>query len=447
MAINIKPSHKGLLHKNLGVPQGRKIPASKLAVKSTDSEAVRKRKQFAINAKKWKHEDGGFIDNRSLPEFPDGGKIEYPKGGTKDPAKYHLIDGKWTKIFVGGGSKDSTDVYRPNIQGNTYRPAPQNFNVNTPDTFQIDPRTGKPTGYGALGEDIISSAIPYITGLGEMGSAAMAGKGLIRPAVNFATEQLIHHGGLAIGEHMLKEEPVVPQGNPYSYLTRPMTRMAKGGSTDAKGGSTDAIAPGLEIASGFAANSNNPMLQESLDYGAKGASMGSLFGPYGTVIGGAAGLVTGAIKGGIDANEQAIQKQKFDALKANNAAYAAQMGRPEESNYNIKTNQQALYGKGGVKIINQNQPNAQEEVEGGEAAQTPQGQNIQFNGPDHEEGGIKTNLPEGTRIFSDRLKMGKHTFAKLAKPIQNRIEKLEDRPKSKALENTKMFRATLFRQD
>ena len=76
MAINIKPSHKGLLHKNLGVPQGRKIPASKLAVKSTDSEAVRKRKQFAINAKKWKHEDGGFIDNRSLPEYKDGGPVK-----------------------------------------------------------------------------------------------------------------------------------------------------------------------------------------------------------------------------------------------------------------------------------------------------------------------------------------------------------------------------------
>ena len=91
MAINIKPSHKGLLHKNLGVPQGRKIPVSKLAVKSTDSEAVRKRKQFAINAKKWKHEDGGFIDNRSLPEFPEGGKVEpVYKAKTMADYKAHL---------------------------------------------------------------------------------------------------------------------------------------------------------------------------------------------------------------------------------------------------------------------------------------------------------------------------------------------------------------------
>ncbi len=51
--INIKPSHKGLLHKDLGVAKGKKIPSSKLAIKSTDSPAVKKRKQFAINAKKW----------------------------------------------------------------------------------------------------------------------------------------------------------------------------------------------------------------------------------------------------------------------------------------------------------------------------------------------------------------------------------------------------------
>lgn len=51
--INIKDSHKGLLHKDLGIAQGKKIPASKLAIKSSDSPAVRKRKTFAINAKKW----------------------------------------------------------------------------------------------------------------------------------------------------------------------------------------------------------------------------------------------------------------------------------------------------------------------------------------------------------------------------------------------------------
>ena len=54
MAIKIKKANRGLLHKNLGVPKGKKIPAGKLAVKSTDSPAIKKRKVFAQNAKKWK---------------------------------------------------------------------------------------------------------------------------------------------------------------------------------------------------------------------------------------------------------------------------------------------------------------------------------------------------------------------------------------------------------
>ncbi len=53
--IKIKKSHQGLLHKNLGVAKGKKIPSSKLAVKPGDSAAVKKRKVFAANAKKWKH--------------------------------------------------------------------------------------------------------------------------------------------------------------------------------------------------------------------------------------------------------------------------------------------------------------------------------------------------------------------------------------------------------
>lgn len=51
--IHIKESHKGLLHKDLGIAKGKNIPDSKLAIRSLDSSAVRKRKQFALNAKGW----------------------------------------------------------------------------------------------------------------------------------------------------------------------------------------------------------------------------------------------------------------------------------------------------------------------------------------------------------------------------------------------------------
>jgi hypothetical protein len=54
MAINIKPSHKGLLHKDLGVKQGEKIPAKKLEkAEHSENPAVKKRAVFAENAKHW----------------------------------------------------------------------------------------------------------------------------------------------------------------------------------------------------------------------------------------------------------------------------------------------------------------------------------------------------------------------------------------------------------
>ena len=53
--IHIKPSHEGLLHKKLGVPEEQKIPASSLKIKPGDSPATVKEKTFARNAKKWSH--------------------------------------------------------------------------------------------------------------------------------------------------------------------------------------------------------------------------------------------------------------------------------------------------------------------------------------------------------------------------------------------------------
>ena len=54
--IVIKPSRKGLLHKDLGVPAGDKIPPGKLnAALDSASAAVRKRANFAKNASRWNH--------------------------------------------------------------------------------------------------------------------------------------------------------------------------------------------------------------------------------------------------------------------------------------------------------------------------------------------------------------------------------------------------------
>jgi hypothetical protein len=56
MAIKIKKSHKGLLHRKMGIPQGQPIPAGRLQTElHSKSEALRKEAQFAENAKGWNH--------------------------------------------------------------------------------------------------------------------------------------------------------------------------------------------------------------------------------------------------------------------------------------------------------------------------------------------------------------------------------------------------------
>lgn len=45
------------------------------------------------------------------------------------------------------------------------------------------------------------------------------------------------------------------------------------------------------------------------------------------------------------------------------------------------------------------------EVEGGEVAQLPGNQMIEFSGASHEQGGIPVSLPQGSTVFSDRIKI------------------------------------------
>ena len=89
MAIKIKKSHEGLLHKDLGVASDKPIPAKKLE-KATHSKdkAEKKRAVFAENAKHWHHGKGkGAVDRSSHykgnPGFPSAANA-----GTSPPRDY-----------------------------------------------------------------------------------------------------------------------------------------------------------------------------------------------------------------------------------------------------------------------------------------------------------------------------------------------------------------------
>lgn len=54
--VEIKPSHRGLLHRDLGVPVSQPIPAAALeSAENSDSAALRRRAVFAENAKGFNH--------------------------------------------------------------------------------------------------------------------------------------------------------------------------------------------------------------------------------------------------------------------------------------------------------------------------------------------------------------------------------------------------------
>ena len=56
MAIHIKPSHEGRLHKDLGVKQGKKLSLKDEEEEKADgTPAEKKRATFAINARSWHH--------------------------------------------------------------------------------------------------------------------------------------------------------------------------------------------------------------------------------------------------------------------------------------------------------------------------------------------------------------------------------------------------------
>jgi hypothetical protein len=54
--IHLNPKHKGMLHRDLGVPEGEPISGAQLMeAMQSKSAAVRKRANFAKNARSWSH--------------------------------------------------------------------------------------------------------------------------------------------------------------------------------------------------------------------------------------------------------------------------------------------------------------------------------------------------------------------------------------------------------
>ena len=118
----------------------------------------------------------------------------------------------------------------------------------------------------------------------------------------------------------------------------------------------------------------------------------------------------------------------------------AKKGRTTPVNKNI------VYKKQPIKNIPYTRPidkmafggatNLPVEVEGQEVGETPNGELLDFQGPSHENGGIPIALPEGTEIYSKRIKVDGVSMADRKKKRERRtvtLESLFEKNKTDAL--------------
>lgn len=420
MAINIKPSHKGLLHKNLGVPQGEHIPKSKLAIKDSDSEAVRKRKQFAINASKWKHADGGLVLGENM--YYDGGLTGEPNNGPRNSlmasgnfetnpnmSKYGL-NSEFSRTF--GQNRNLNLGVNANL-GATYNntPSPQG-EFSMPMTPSVEPTANfGATGSYHSGNNNFNANVnynPYNQGVeGKVTyTKKFANGGMTSPRYRYDNGKFLPmHDGTTGAGTVVGTPPATKWGANFAKANPNLTTA------------TNMAPAAMEVANTFVNQNTDPELAGALDWGAKGAAAGSSFGPLGTIIGGTAGLIGGGAKGIFDRQTMDTANTQKQVAAKNAADFKTVMGNADTTNMGIiqanpgsrygafggTTYNGRIYANGGMTVINKDHSNPQEEVEGGESAMLPSGKNVQFNGPKHTNGGIKTSLPEGTRIFSDQL--------------------------------------------
>lgn len=110
MSINIKPSKRGSLRKAMGAKEGDKLSVSKMRSKlKTASPAMKKKLQFALNARKWNHEFGGIIgepvkgnlvvnNNQWIPQTRDNIYYDLANAGMVGSGADSLTLQNWNRL-------------------------------------------------------------------------------------------------------------------------------------------------------------------------------------------------------------------------------------------------------------------------------------------------------------------------------------------------------------
>lgn len=233
--------------------------------------------------------------------------------------------------------------------------------------------------------------------------------------------------------------------------------------TDILGKGSDIIGGMTNIASMLAgpstATTKGEAVQQSIQNviggAATGAQMGSVAGPVGAIVGGAAGLATGLVgkKGKISGGgfyedptlilgtgiRGAISnkglKRRYEAAKtlAGQHRIGVSIGAQAQQEWDEDYDQNVYTMESGGQI-----PSSMAYVDDGELINTPQGQILEVPEEGKPTDSNLVNLPEGSRILSDTLKVpgSKETFAQMSKRL---MSKKTSKAKDKYAENATML--------
>lgn len=181
---------------------------------------------------------------------------------------------------------------------------------------------------------------------------------------------------------------------------------------------------------------------------ATGAAVGSVVPVIGTAIGAGAGALLGGAAGFLKGKKAKREEEvAMDAKRqAAQKAYANTLDYTQVSNPFTPTFQNGgmldQYACGGKKRMQEGgmMPNA--EIEGGELIDVPVGEmpevyqggglqqqsddTFMAQGASHAQGGMDVNLPNNTRIFSDKLMKGDKTYADHASTVSKKLGKYEE---------------------
>lgn len=174
MKIRIKKSNIGSLHTALGVPQDEKIPHSKLQIHESDSPSLKKKKQFALNAAKWKHEMGGLVKYRVGGPFEEE---EFITGSDPNYGKPVDISNEINNLILPMGENKFTDSDRS--LGLFGQPSfrSQNLNYTSPKNLTMA-TIGTPSGQTPPVPESTSNTSNWLKDnyglVGQLGSAALS---------------------------------------------------------------------------------------------------------------------------------------------------------------------------------------------------------------------------------------------------------------------------------